>query len=138
GLPAADLLLDHVTVPGDALVGANEDASARLHRVLAEALVAACWDACGAMTAAYEQTVGYSRQREQFGKPLAAFQVVAHRLAEMAVCCTEARAACELASLRLEHGDGDAIALAMMAKSKVGRCADHVAKEAVQLHGAIG
>ncbi|WP_038210969.1 acyl-CoA dehydrogenase family protein [Xenophilus azovorans] len=139
GLEAADVRLDGVQLGRHALVGSDTDATAVLHRVLAEGLVGACWDACGAMTAAYEQTVAYTRQRVQFGKPLAEFQAVAHRLAEMAVCCTEARAACELASLRLERGDDeDVVALAAMAKNKVGRCADFVAKEAVQLHGAIG
>lgn len=138
GFAAADLWCTDLALPAQALVGADIDAQPVVDRILAEAEVAACWDACGAATAAYEQTVAHARQRVQFGKPLADFQVVQHRLAEMAVCCTEARAACELASLRLAGADPDAVALAAMAKSKVGRCAEAVAKEAVQLHGAIG
>ena len=65
-------------------------------------------------------------------------QVVEHRLAEMAVCCEESLAACELAALQLDRGDGDAVALASMAKAKVGRAARYVAHQAVQLHGAMG
>ncbi|MDO8276819.1 MAG: acyl-CoA dehydrogenase family protein, partial [Burkholderiaceae bacterium] len=99
---------------------------------------ASCWEASGAIAAAYEQTVAHTRQRRQFGQAVADFQVIQHRLAEMAVCRTEARAACELASLRIERGDADDCAIASAAKVKVGRCADYVAKEAVQLHGAIG
>ena len=90
------------------------------------------------MTAAYEQTATYAQQRIQFGKPLTTFQVVQHRLAEMAVGCVEAMAACELASLLIGGGDEAVASVASMARSKVGREARLVAQAAVQLHGAMG
>lgn len=138
GSRASDLSFEGILLPPEALLGEDRDAAALLYRVHAEAVVAACWEACGAMTAAFEQTASYTQQRVQFGQPLARFQVVAHRLAEMAVRCEEAQASCELAALKLDRGDADPLAVASMAKSKVGRCADFVAKESVQLHGAMG
>jgi len=80
------------------------------------------------------------QQRRQFGQALAQFQSVQHRLAEMAVHCTEAQAACELAALRLEaSADADAARrAAAMAGSKVLRAAREVAQGTVQLHGAMG
>lgn len=138
GIPAADVTVDGLQLEYDHLLGPDSDAGAVLRRVCAQAMVASCWEACGAMTAAYKQTVAYTVQRRQFGQPLANFQVVSHRLAEMAVCCMEARAACELAALFIERGDAEPCTVASTVKLKVGRCAEYVSKEAVQLHGAIG
>ncbi|MCO5397349.1 acyl-CoA dehydrogenase family protein [Ralstonia soli] len=138
GGAAADVYLEGVRVSNDARLGTADDATPVLHRVLAEGLIALCWEACGAMQAALEQTVSYTTQREQFGQAIAKFQVVQHRLAEMAVCCEEALAATELAALRVNGGTADVLAAASMAKSKVGRAARYVAQESVQLHGAMG
>ena len=133
---AADLRLDGVAVDDADQLDAG--LPAELRDALGRAVVALCWEAVGAMAAALQMTVGHARQRVQFGRPLIQFQVVEHRLAEMAVCCEESLAACELAALRLDRGDGDATALASMAKAKVGRAARYVAQQAVQLHGAMG
>lgn len=135
---AADVDLAGVRVEDDALLGEYVDATSVLNRVLAEAQVAACWEATGAMTAAFEQTAAYVQQRVQFGQPIGRFQVIAHRLAEMAVCCEESRAACTLAALRIDRGEDDATALASMTQSKVERSARYVAAQSVQLHGAMG
>ena len=136
GAHAADLKLDGVLVPGVDLLDAGSPEA--LQAILARSIVALCWEAVGAMTAALEMTVGYAHQRVQFGRALIQFQVVEHRLAEMAVCCEESLAACEMAALRLDRGDADVAGLASMAKAKVGRCARFVAQQAVQLHGAMG
>ena len=136
GAHAADLRLDGVAVDDADQLDAG--LPAELRDALGRAVVALCWEAVGAMAAALQMTVGHARQRVQFGRPLIQFQVVEHRLAEMAVCCEESLAACELAALRLDRGDGDATALASMAKAKVGRAARYVAQQAVQLHGAMG
>ncbi|MFM9999356.1 MAG: acyl-CoA dehydrogenase family protein [Burkholderiaceae bacterium] len=136
GAHAADLQLNGVLVDDGDLLAAG--AAAALRDALAGAVVALCWEAVGAMAAALEMTADHARQRMQFGRPLIQFQVVEHRLAEMAVCCEEAQAACELAALGLDRGDSDAGALASMAKAKVGRAARYVAQQAVQLHGAMG
>lgn len=139
---AADIHLDGVIVSEDDLLGTTStDHGATLERVLAESIVAACWEAAGAMQAALEQTQLYTQQRKQFGLAIASFQVVQHRLAEMAVHCTEAQAACEFATMRLATTDADAAStrnIAAMVKNKVGRAARYVAQECVQLHGAMG
>ena len=141
GSRAADVALDRVEVDASARWGGSADAASEVRRVLADGIVALCWEASGTMQAALEQTAEYTRQRVQFGKPIAAFQVVQHRLAEMLVCCEEARASCELAALRIDRSPLDeatALRMASMAKSKVGRNARYVAQEAVQLHGGMG
>ena len=111
---------------------------ANLHQVLAEGLIGLGWEAVGAMQAALAQTTDYTQQRRQFGQSLSQFQVVQHRLAEMAVHCAEAQAVCELASMRLALAPAEGPSLAALVKTKVGSAARYVAQEAVQLHGAMG
>lgn len=138
---AADLTFEGVLLGQEALVGGSAhaaDVTSLLHQVIAEGIIAHCWEATGAMQAVLEQTTAYTQQRVQFGQALSNFQVVQHRLAEMAVLCTEAQAASELAALRLGLEPVAAKMLAAMAKSKVSRAARFVAQEAVQLHGAMG
>lgn len=136
---AADLYLDQV--PAFRLGATAQDSLPLLQRTQARTLVALCWEVRGAMDTALEGTLGYTATRRQFGQPLAQFQVVQHRLAEMQVACEEALAACQLAALRIDrepHSLDVAIDAALLAKSKVGRSARFVSQEAVQLHGAMG
>ncbi len=138
GSHAADMVLDGVELADAHILGEDVDATAAINDTCARHLVALSWEASGAMQALQEQTAAYVQQRNQFGQALAKFQVVAHRLAEMAVCCEEAVAACQLAALRIDAGAPDRMALAAMVKSKVGRESRYVAQQAVQLHGAMG
>jgi len=140
---AADIRLSGVAAE---LLGAADAAGvqgagspeAKLHQVLAEGLIGLGWEAVGAMQAVLAQTTDYTQQRRQFGQSLSQFQVVQHRLAEMAVHCAEAQAVCELASMRLALAPSEGAALAALVKTKVGSAACYVAQEAVQLHGAMG
>ena len=138
GSQAADLLVDDVQLADVDILGEDVDATHAIENACAQHLVALAWEASGAMQALQELTATYVQQRNQFGQPLAKFQVVAHRLAEMAVCCEEALAACQLAALSIDAGVTDQLALAAMVKSKVGRESRYVAQQAVQLHGAMG
>ncbi|MGY8525686.1 acyl-CoA dehydrogenase family protein [Paracidovorax citrulli] len=141
GTHAVDLHLRGVELSAQAsLQGAAgpADLAASFHAIAAQALIASCWEAAGAMQAALDATVGHVSQRQQFGRPLSAFQVVQHRLAEMAVCCEEATAACELAALRAAADRQLACRAASMAKSCTGRGARYVGANAVQLHGGMG
>lgn len=135
---AADLSLNQVRVVDDALLGEPASNQAVLDEVIAAAIIAECWEATGAMQAALEQTAAYVRERQQFGKPLSSFQVVQHRLAEMAVACEDSLSACQLAALRSQDDPACARQMAALARSKVGRCAREVSQAAVQLHGAMG
>ncbi len=138
GAHAADLHLD-LTVAAQALVGdASATVDEALQRVLAEGTVAQGWEATGAMQAVLDQTTQYAVQRRQFGQTLSSFQVIQHRLAEMAVLCVEAQAACELATMRMMQEPRLASDMAALVKNKVGRAARQVSQDAVQLHGAMG
>ena len=133
---AAEIDFDQVSIGSDAELRGNPLEA--LRRARRDAVIAASWEAVGAMSAMYEQTIEYVKQREQFGRAIASFQVVQHNLAEMAVAREEALAAVMLASLTPATDDAQASRVASGAKVKVAASADLIGKSAVQLHGGMG
>lgn len=102
---------------------------------------ARCAQVIGALDAAVEFAVAHTREREQFGRPLSAFQAVQHTLAGMAGEVERGRAAANLAvAAAAEYGfDHTATDYAVsVAKVTLGRVVPAVVTAAHQLHGAIG
>ncbi|MCW1930749.1 acyl-CoA dehydrogenase [Pararhodobacter zhoushanensis] len=133
---AADLVLD--STPGEVLGDPAVDASPGLLQALDHANAAACSEAVGAMAALLEATVSYTKERVQFGQPLAKFQALRHRMAEMAVKLEEARASALLAALSLGMEPLERARGVSGARAKIGKLSRSVAQEAIQLHGAMG
>jgi acyl-CoA dehydrogenase len=82
-------------------------------------------------------TASYCRERETFGKPLVANQVVRHRLVEMRRQVEVARSYVHQTAARYVAGDG-VVAEACLAKQTAVECAAYVCAQAVQLHGGVG
>jgi alkylation response protein AidB-like acyl-CoA dehydrogenase len=137
GLEAGDVRLDGVRAEVNQRLAAG-DVLAALEAAHARAIAALCADAVGAMDALLAATVDYTKQRVQFGKPLASFQALQHRMAEMAVKCEEARASALLAALSADAPPLIRTRGVSGAKAKIGKLSRQVAQEAIQLHGAIG
>ncbi len=85
-----------------------------------------------------DTTVGYVRGRIQFARPVGSFQAVKHRLADVWVAVTQARAASRYAAGCLATGDADVPVAVALAQAYCGPAAVHAAEECVQLHGGIG
>jgi alkylation response protein AidB-like acyl-CoA dehydrogenase len=85
-----------------------------------------------------EMTVGYVRERRQFGRPVGSFQALKHRLADMWVSVAQARAAARYAAACLAGGDPDTRVAVALAVSACCEAATAVAQECVQMHGGIG
>jgi alkylation response protein AidB-like acyl-CoA dehydrogenase len=84
----------------------------------------------------HELTLDYARQRHQFGRPIGAFQVIKHRLADQYLDVERAAVSAETAAIAL---DGPAAAFAVSTAKAVGTAAyARIAHDAVLLHGAIG
>ena len=98
--------------------------------------------AYGIAARSLELTAAYCRERETFGKPLIANQVVRHQLVEMRrqveVARTYARAVAERHVAAREDGQSNVIAEACMAKQTACEAATFVCDKAVQLHGGTG
>ncbi len=113
----------------------------------AERAVAAALSAGAAMLAAeqlgladraLEITLAYVRQRYQFARPVGSFQAIKHRLADVWVAVTQARAASRYAAACLADGDADAGVAVALAKAACSDVALLAGQEMVQLHGGIG
>jgi alkylation response protein AidB-like acyl-CoA dehydrogenase len=85
-----------------------------------------------------DMTVEYVGQREQFGKPVGAFQAVKHQLADALKAVAFARPAVRRAGATLAAGWDSAARDVAVAKATAGDAADLVSRRAMQCHGAIG
>ncbi|MGI8335819.1 acyl-CoA dehydrogenase family protein [Actinomadura scrupuli] len=85
----SELILEDVRVPGSALLPEAEGLRGPLG-CLAEARYGIVWGAIGAGRSCYEAAVSYAKTREQFGKPLGAFQLTQEKLAWMEVALGQA------------------------------------------------
>lgn len=108
---------------------------AALEIAVGAAWLAASAEMLGCAALLFEQTLGYVKQRTQFGKPLGSFQVIQHRLTDCYVALEQARSMVYRAALA--PADGQARASAG-AKAFVAEAARQIAHEAVQLHGGMG
>lgn len=135
---AADLLLEEVRLDARARLGAAPVRPA-LEAVIDGATAAICAEAVGIMEAATAATREHLLTRQQFGRPLAAFQVLQHRLADMVVACEEMRSLMIAANLAVDGADAAERARAVSAaKAELGRRGTFVVAQAVQLHGGMG
>jgi alkylation response protein AidB-like acyl-CoA dehydrogenase len=85
-----------------------------------------------------EMTVDHVKDRYQFGRPVGSFQGLKHRLADLWVAITQARAVARYAADRVATGDPDAAVAAAVAQAHCSPVAVLAAEECVQLHGGIG
>jgi alkylation response protein AidB-like acyl-CoA dehydrogenase len=135
---ACNLDLENVQLPADALLGDDSDALPAIEAVIDRALAALGAEAVGMMQTLLDTTLAYTKIRKQFGKPLAANQVIRHRLTDMSVHCDEARSMALRAALKADAEPRERSRAASGAKAKIGKGARFVAEQAVQLHGAMG
>ncbi len=92
----------------------------------------------GLQRACLEASIGYVRQRKQFGKPIAEHQLIQRKIAAMATDAAAGKLLVEEAGRHLDAGHPRALAQVAMAKLFTTRAAFRAASEAVQIHGANG
>jgi alkylation response protein AidB-like acyl-CoA dehydrogenase len=139
GTTATHLELDRVVVGEDALIGPAGKGLDLLERGLEYANAALCAEAVGLMGTMFELTLGYLKERHQFGTAIGSFQALQHRMAEMFMELELARSMAYVAAMSVDdESDPDARARALAgAKIQIARSGRFVAQNAVQLHGAI-
>ncbi|MCW4354992.1 acyl-CoA/acyl-ACP dehydrogenase [Hoyosella sp. YIM 151337] len=91
----------------------------------------------GAADQALADTVSYSKERVQFGRPIGSFQALKHRMADLYVLVESARAACYEAADALDRHDPDSSRAALVARVACSEALSTVAAEMIQLHGGI-
>ncbi len=136
GHQAADIWFDETPIIG--LLGEQDKAFTVIDNIIDKATLAICAEAVGAMQIAHERTLEYAKTRKQFGRTIGSFQALQHRLVNMFIEHQQAKSILLMAALKMDSNDGkDAKALSA-AKSRIGKAANLVGREAIQLHGAIG
>ncbi|WP_321813077.1 MULTISPECIES: acyl-CoA dehydrogenase family protein [unclassified Paraburkholderia] len=139
GQHGADLRFDCVRLDADALLGGQDQGLEALEHGLDHGIAAQCAAAAGAMERLIDLTRDYLLTRRQFGQPLAAFQALQHRLADMLVQKECALSMAYVAAKALDEPDLSARRrMVSGAKVIVARAARFVGQQAVQLHGGMG
>ena len=135
GFMASEVYFENVAIPGEALLTGGIDL---IERVVDEAAVAVCAEASGIARTMVNQTVEYTKQRKQFGQPIAKFQVLQHRMSDMFVEAEQVSSMALMGTLKLDDDAQARKAAVSMAKAKVGRSLKFVGQNAIQTHGGIG
>jgi acyl-CoA dehydrogenase len=133
----AELSFTDVRVPAANLVGAENSGFYLIAEQFVVERIALAVHAYGIAARSLALTAAYTRERQTFGKPLVANQVVRHRLVEMHRQVEVARTYARSVAARHAAGE-DVIAEACLAKQTAVEAATYVCDQAVQLHGGTG
>jgi len=133
----AEIRFAQVRLPADAALTAAP-ADAQVERQLQLALLLQCAETNGVVEKAFEFTVEYMRGRNAFGRPIASYQALKHRLADMLVRIHSCMATTDAALDAFDAGDADAFRLARIAKTYVAGKSVAIMGDLVQMSGGIG
>ncbi|HUU63446.1 MAG TPA: acyl-CoA dehydrogenase [Dehalococcoidia bacterium] len=122
--------------PGD-ILGEEGRGWKIVDRILEQAAVLKCAESVGAMEAVVDMTTEYAKERVQYGKAIASFQVIQHYLANMTARTLTAKGMTYRASWMVQQGMPCTVEVSA-AKAWANEAYKFVTERAVQIHGAIG
>jgi alkylation response protein AidB-like acyl-CoA dehydrogenase len=138
GRRASEVFFENVSLPAEALIGPEGDGLPLVEQVVDEAIAALCAEACGVLRRLHEGTLEYTKQRKQFGQPIAAFQVLQHRMVDMFINVEQAVSMTYMAHIKLSEPAAERAKALSAAKVQIGRACKFVGQNAIQLHGGMG
>jgi alkylation response protein AidB-like acyl-CoA dehydrogenase len=138
GHGAAEVVIERLPVDAQAVLGEVDGAVPLVIRALDHGIAAVCGEALGSMAHLVTATAEHIRTRQQYGAPLAKFQALQHRMADMYIQTEGARSMAYLATLSLHNSELQRMRYLSAAKAQVSRFAKFVGYHAVQLHGGMG
>jgi acyl-CoA dehydrogenase len=110
----------------------------KLNRLIDQAAVQAAFEAVGASEACLTMARDYAMERQMFGRPLAGYQAIKHKLADVAVATELARSNAYYGGWAAESSPDDLPAAAAAARLSGIKCFELAARENLQVHGGIG
>ncbi len=134
----ARLELDRVRVPHSALIGEADLAGPAVGWLVDLAVSIQVAEMCGAMRWALETTLDWACNRYSFGRPLASYQEVKHRFADMKLWLEASHAIAAAAADAVDRDAPNRSELVSAAKFYAGRYGPELVQDCVQLHGGIG
>ncbi len=135
---AGALVLEGVRVPASRRLGEDGQAWAGLERALDIIVIGQSAELLGIASEAFERSVAYLKERQQFGRPIGSFQGLQHRAAELFAELELGRSIVLKSLMAIDAGDDGLPALASAAKAKLCEIAERATNEAIQMHGGIG
>jgi alkylation response protein AidB-like acyl-CoA dehydrogenase len=135
---ASEVIFENVAVGPEALIGPEGEALPMVEAVVDEAVAATCAEACGVLRKLHEGTLDYTKQRKQFGAPIASFQVLQHRMVDMFINVEQAVSMTYMAHIKLDEPAAERAKAVSAAKVQIGRACKFVGQNAIQLHGGMG
>jgi len=132
-----EVVFKDVKVPGDALLGQLNQGWEYVRQIINRAEVAICSEMSGLAQQALDLTVGYAKDRKQFGKPIGTFEVIQHYCADMFIELDGMKLNAYKAAWKLSEGLPCEEDLAI-AKAWAAQASEKIMGPAHQIHGAIG
>ena len=136
--PTRTISFDNVRIPADHLLGREGEGFKIAMKGLDGGRINIATCSIGAAQGALGHAQQYMQDRKQFGKPIASFQALQFKLADMATELVAARQMVRLAAAKLDAGDPNASTYCAMAKRFATDVGFNVCNEALQLHGGYG
>ncbi len=133
-----DVVLEDVVLQPENIVFEGAAAAAVLKSMGAQIDLALGCDAVGGAEAIFGETLAYMQTRRQFGRPIASFQALKHRCADLATEMCGSRALLMAGCEALTCLKGDYVSVAACARLYTSEVYRKVTEEAVQLHGGVG
>ena len=134
----AQLALDGVEVPGDAVLGAVDQGFAILDATLDRGRAGAAAEMLGTAAQAFDMTLDYLKTRKQFGQVIGSFQALGHRAAALFSGMELARSCVEAALQAIDDGSADAALACSLSKARMGHHLYEMSNQLIQIHGGIG
>jgi len=127
-----------VRLPAEMAVGEVGGAGEHVERQLRLGLVLVAAESVGAMQRAFETTLQWSFDRYTFGRPLASYQELKHRFADMKTWLEAGHAIADAAAAAVERDEVGAAELTSAAAAFIGEYGAELLQDCVQMHGGIG
>jgi len=138
GSPTREVYLDNVRIPDDRMIGAEGTGFETAMKTLDHTRVTIAAQAVGVAQGALDYALGYAKERQQFGRPIADNQGLQFLLADMGMKVEAARQITYAAAGRSERGDADLTFFGAAAKCFASDVAMEVTTDAVQVLGGYG
>ena len=135
--PLGEVNFEDVNVADESLLGEKGRGFYRTLEFFSKSRVEIAAQGLGIAEGALDRALIYSKEREVSGIPIANFQAISHKLAEMAIRIESARLLVYKAAWLIDQGSPDPM-LSSMAKDRAGRVAVEVTDEAIQIFGGYG
>jgi len=119
-------------------LGEQGGAAGPFARTMTEAAICLANEMAGVAERLREDSLAYAKMRMQFGRPIASFQSMKHKAADMLVDVELAKSAAYYAAAALDEGDNDVESVASLAKAAASEACLQTAIHAIQIHGGIG